>query len=316
MDKKKQTEFDFNVANATRRSKSIKTKKTTRQKSRELMDKFYTRPECVKHLVETVLRFFPRTKFFVEPSAGSGNFNHYLADIGKKVIAYDLAPESLDVIKADYFKTTVPKQKHITIGNPPFGYKGNLAVAFLNKALRESDAVGFIMPVTAKKYSLQNKILPDAHLIYQESLPADSFELPDKSIYSCPSVFQIWTLKKHGPDLRKQKPKTSHNDFKLYRHNATAQSAKYVDLDWDFAIYAQGRKDYTKIFLPKDKSVLCNKIKNTSDQFYFFIANNKEILKRLMSIDFDDLAHRDHITPGFCKNDIIEEYDALVESKN
>ena len=79
MDKKKQTEFDFNVANATRRSKSIKTKKTTRQKSRELTDKFYTRPECVKHLVETVLRFFPHTKFFVEPSAGSGNFNHYLA---------------------------------------------------------------------------------------------------------------------------------------------------------------------------------------------------------------------------------------------
>jgi len=290
-------------------------KPTRQKKTKSLIDKFYTNRQCVKHITEIVLKFFPDTEFFVEPSAGCGNISHYLQEIGKRVNAYDLVPESPEIKQADYLTASMPKEKHITIGNPPFGYKGDLAVAFLNKALKESVAVGFIMPITAKKYSLQNKVLANAVLLYQEDLPDDSFELPDKTIYSCPAVFQIWTLEKGDVNLRKPKPKTSHKDFALFRHNATKQSAKYVDLDWDFAVYAQGRKDYKKIFLPADKDVVKDKITNTNDQFYFFKATDKNILERLLGMNYDDLAHRGHITPGFCKNDIIEEYESLFNPK-
>ena len=314
--RKTQTEFDFNSGvKATTAADCDGGKLTRQKKTKSLIDKFYTNRDCAEHITEIMLKFFPKIDFFIEPSAGCGNISHYLAEIGKKVVAYDLVPESPEIIQADYLKTPMPAKKHATIGNPPFGYKGGLAVAFLNKALQESVAVGFIMPVTAKKYSLQNKVLANACLLYQEDLPDDSFELPDKTVYSCPAVFQIWSLKKHEPDIRKSKPRTSHKDFMLYRHNATPQSAKYVDLDWDFAVYAQGRKDYKKIFLPVEKPFVKEKIASTSDQFYFFKAQDKNILNRLLTINFDRLAYNGHITPGFCKNDIIEEYEALFDKK-
>ena len=333
MDKEKkiQPEFEFEPEVGTTGTKEVlepevdttgteevledKKAKTRQKKTKSLIDKFYTNERCVKHITEIMLDFFPDVELFIEPSAGCGNISHHLQDIGKKVIAYDLVPESPEIIQADYLKTIMPTEKHATIGNPPFGYKGDLAVAFLNKALQESEAVGFIMPITAKKYSLQNKVLSTAHLLYQEDLPSDSFELPDKTVYSCPAVFQIWSLERKEPDVRKPKPKTSHKDFLLYRHNATKQSARYVDLEWDFAVYAQGRKDYTKIFLPEEKDILKDKIMNTSDQFYFFKASDENILKRLLTINFNDLAYKGHITPGFCKNDIIEEYELLFDMK-
>ena len=314
--RKTQKEINFisGVKAATAEGK-VNGKITRQKKTKSLIDKFYTNRRCVEHITKIMLNFFPEIDFFIEPSAGCGNISHYLEEIGKRVVAYDLVPESPEIIQSDYLKTAMPLEKHATIGNPPFGYKGDLAVAFLNKALQESEAVGFIMPVTAKKYSLQNKVLSNACLLYQEDLPDDSFELPDKTVYSCPAVFQIWSLEKHEPDIRKPKPKTSHKDFVLYRHNATKQSARYVDMDWDFAVYAQGRKDYTKIFLPKDKEMVKDKVKTTSDQFYFFKASNKNILNRLLTINFDRLAYNGHITPGFCKNDIIEEYETLFDNK-
>ena len=312
-----QAEFEFEKTSETPVSEEVSdnTKKTRQKKTKSLIDKFYTNSKCVKHITEIMLGFFPDVDFFIEPSAGCGNISHYLQEIGKKVAAYDLVPESPEIIQADYLKTEMPTEKHATIGNPPFGYKGDLAVAFLNKALQESEAVGFIMPITAKKYSLQNKVLSTAHLIYQEDLPKDSFELPDKTVYSCPAVFQIWSLGQCDKNIRKQKPRTSHQDFIMYRHNATPQSARYIDKEWDFAVYAQGRKDYKKIFLPEDKDLLRDKINTTSDQFYFFKAMGDDILKRLLAIDFNDLAYRGHITPGFCKNDIVEEYEILFGKK-
>ena len=216
--------------------------------SNVLLDKFYTKISCVKHIVKIVQDMFPEYRAFVEPSAGSGNISEYLRKIGCDVIAYDIAPEHENIIKADYLLTKVLKDKHLTIGNPPFGYKGKLAIEFLNKALTESDVVAFIMPITALKYSVQKNILKDANLLYQEILPRDSFELPDKENYSCASVFQVWSSFYKGKNLRAQKPVLSHKDFVLYRHNATQQSARYIDCDWDFAVYAQGRKDYHKRF--------------------------------------------------------------------
>lgn len=276
------------------------------------LDKYYTKDECVKHIVEITLKFFPDTTSFLEPSAGSGNISHYLKSLNLNVIAYDIAPESPDIIQSNYLTQRIPVDNHITIGNPPFGYKGDLAIAFLNKALLESRAVAFIMAITANKYSVQKKILKGARLIYQETLPNNSFELPDKTEYSCPSLFQIWTRESTLPNLRLHKPSIKHNDFELYRHNATETSKKYLDYEWDFAVYAQGWKDYTQKFFPKDYEILKDKITNTSDQFYFFKAKDKNVLEKLLSINFDKLAHENHITPGFCKNDIIQEYEKLT----
>ena len=281
------------------------------------LDKYYTKLECVKKIVDITIKMFPEIKNYVEPSAGCGNVSNYLKNLGFNVVAYDILPENNNIIKADYLKTEIKIGNHITIGNPPFGYKGDLALKFLNKALFESYVVAFIMPITALKYSFQKQVNKEAKLIYQEILDKNSFELPNKEEYSCPSVFQIWSLPSlfnnnfDYIDLRIKKSIIKHKDFELYRHNATEISKKYIDYDWDFVIYAQGYKDYTKLFYKKDYNFLKEKINNTSDQFYFIKAKDNVVLDNLLKIDYDNLAHTNHITPGFCKNDIIKKYMEL-----
>lgn len=98
------------------------------------------------------------------------------------VIAYDILQEGKNIVRTNYLTTFIKPKNNITIGNPPFGYKGDLAIQFLNKALNESIAVAFIMPITAIKYSIQRQVNKYAKLIYQEILPIDSFELPTKHI--------------------------------------------------------------------------------------------------------------------------------------
>lgn len=275
------------------------------------LDKYYTKLECVKKIVDITIKMFPEIKNYVEPSAGCGNISNYIKNLGFNVIAYDVLPENNNIIKADYLKTEIEIGNHITIGNPPFGYKGDLALKFLNKALFESCVVAFIMPITALKYSFQKQVNKEAKLIYQEILDKNSFELPNKEEYSCPSVFQIWSLYDFKKDLRETQSITKHKDFELYRHNATEISKKYIDYDWDFVIYAQGYKDYTKLFYKKDYNFLKEKINNTSDQFYFIKAKDNVVLDNLLKIDYNNLAHTNHITPGFCKNDIIKKYMEL-----
>lgn len=292
-------------------------------KTKEL-DKYYTKTICAKHIAQVVFDMFKGIHCFIEPSAGAGNIGNYIIECGKNrggfiVKQYDIEPEGKNIIKADYLNLQlklegIEKRQIIIIGNPPFGYKGALAVKFLNKALTESRAVAFIMPITALKYSLQQHINRDACLIYNEVLPDNSFELPNGSDYKCKAVFQIWTLQDATVNLRKQKPLLKHNDFELYRHNATDGTRKYLDYDWDFAVYSQGRKDYEKIFDKRDYDFLKEKINATSDQFYFVKTKDNSVLSRLLKIDYKELAYKEHITPGFCKNDIFEKYAQLYEN--
>jgi len=282
-----------------------------------LADKYYCSEKTAKCVYEIAKKFFPKMEIAVEPSAGKNTITNAVikgSDGKIKVHAYDLIPESPNIIKANYLTAKINCKPDIHIGNPPFGKKGNLAVAFLNKALKESGSAVFVMPITAEKYSVQRHINPKAKLICSEPLPENAFELPNGTPYSVKSIIQVWTLKESKINLRESPPKTKHRDFELYRHNATPASAKYIDKEWDFAVYAQGHKDYGKIFTSIDKNFIKDRILNSSDQFYFFKACTKAALKRLKKIDFRKLAHKGTITPGFCKNDIIKEYSRLLSN--
>ena len=284
-------------------------------KNLETLDKYYTKKQCAQKIINIVHELFPNVRKFIEPSAGAGNISKILMQKGFNVIAYDIIPDDTSIIKANYLTLKIPTKNHITIGNPPFGYKGAKAVSFLNKALRESIAVAFIMPITATRFSLQNQVNKRAKLIYQISLPNNSFELPDKSDYSCNTVFQIWTLQNYNfKNIREKKPRIKHKDFLLYRHNATKQTKKYIDFDWDFAVYAQGYKDYKNIFTQKDKGFILKSLNNSNDQFYFIKAKNKHALRILKNINYHKLAYTNHIIPGFCKNDIIKAYEVYYEN--
>lgn len=283
----------------------------------ESLDKYYTKEsiakDCYEHLKLVIqsLGIQLDQVVFVEPSAGSGAF---LKQIKEQSIGFDIAPASSEIIKNDFLtqdlRAHLPTGKKIIfIGNPPFGKKSSLAIEFINKALSYSNVVGFIVPIQFRKWSAQSKIDADARLVFDMSLPENAFEIVGKD-YNLRCCFQVWaTDVDSGSDLRiKEKPSTSHKDFEIYQYNRTEQAEKFFDYEWDFAVPRQGFQDYTvKVFTKDD----CDK----KQQWIFFKAKNKTVLKRLLSLDFVKLSKKNIGTPGFGKADVVNEYVEKYEMK-
>lgn len=152
------------------------------------LDKFYTKPEVAAYFIsKSSLKSFTT---IIEPSAGSGSFANQI----NGCVAFDLAPESPNIIKQnwlDYNHSPVAGEKVLVIGNPPFGQQNNLALKFINHAAKFAHQIAFILPVSFKKESIQNRIDPQLHLIYQEDVPENSFTLNGQD-YNVRCVFQVW----------------------------------------------------------------------------------------------------------------------------
>lgn len=153
---------------------------------KDLLDKFYTKPEVVKQLIQEInLSVYDD---IVEPSAGNGSFSNQI----EKCIAMDLEPQGEKIIKQDFFSYIGQLDKKIlVIGNPPFGEQGNLAIKFFNHAATFANTIAFILPKSFKKFSIQNKLDLSFHLKKEIPLKDNSFLLMEKE-YSVPCVFQIW----------------------------------------------------------------------------------------------------------------------------
>ena len=165
---------------------------TTKSKgSKEVNDKFYTKPEISKKCIDMLdLSDFD---LIVEPSAGSGSFSKQIDNC----IAYDLVPEDNTIIQQDFFELDIVHfkgKKVLTIGNPPFGVQNNLAIRFFNKAAEYSDTIAFILPKSFMKESIQNKLNEYFHLDKYIELPYKSFSLNGED-YGVNCVFQIWKKK-------------------------------------------------------------------------------------------------------------------------
>jgi len=237
--------------------------------------------------------------------------------ISKKILAFDIEPKSEkeNIIKTDFltldWKKYLPHTKqnnYIVIGNPPFGKKGKLALDFINKSSEISETIGFILPLTFRRWSVQSKLNKDLQLIYDINLEPNSF-LVDNKIYTLNTCFQIWTKRKtEEKDLRiKERPITKHPDFEMYLHNNTQPTLKYFQKDkynWDFAVVRQGFYDYTQ------------KIENAAEliknrQYIFFKSKTELIKQKLLKLDFVKLTQKNTIIPGFGKHDIIMAYNDI-----
>ena len=142
-----------------------------------MLDKFYTKPEianlCYNYFISVIK--VNKEDIFLEPSAGSGNFINTLEQNNHKFIAYDIMPDNKKIIKQDFLLLNNCPNVTYTIGNPPFGKKSKLAIEFLIKCLSLSKAVGFILPIQFRKYSVQNNIPNQYQLIYAITIPENSF---------------------------------------------------------------------------------------------------------------------------------------------
>ena len=132
---------------------------------------------------------------FIEPSVGAGCFFDFLPE---SKIGLDIAPRTKDrrVKKAD-FLTWRPRGggKYAVVGNPPFGHRGAIALAFVKRALLFADVVAFILPMSfySNGKGSNMKRVEGAALAHNEKLPAQAFYQPDTGApMSVNTVFQVW----------------------------------------------------------------------------------------------------------------------------
>lgn len=274
------------------------------------LDKFYTKSEvaeqCVRTLNSNLVLDNPR---FLEPSAGGGAFLPFLS----KYEAYDIQPEHPQITKLDFLDFSSEYHNFVAIGNPPFGNRSKLAIEFFNKCAIYSDAIAFIVPVSFMKWSVQKELDKQFKLISLAYLEPNSF-LDNGKEFKIRTVFQIWVKRESiydsgQADIRLQKsPPISHPDLQIWQHNATLESRKYVEEDWEFATWRQGYKDYNSLFTREDYEELRDKVYNTNLQFFFIKPLTEEARKIVLSMDFNALAERNTTTPGFGKGDFVSYY--------
>lgn len=167
-----------------------KQKGTTKaQGQKHALDQFFTK----KEIVEQCISILPKEDYdlIIEPSAGSGNFSNAF----ENVLSYDIDPQGDNIIKADWFevdKKQFNDSKSLVIGNPPFGQQNKLAISFFNESAKFAKTIAFVLPLSFKKNSIQNKLDLNFSLVEELILPRKAFTLNGKD-YAVPCVFQVWS---------------------------------------------------------------------------------------------------------------------------
>ncbi len=286
------------------------------------LDQFYTKKEiadtCWKHFNEVLPRLqraptdVKNNLFFIEPSAGTGAFYNLLPP--QRRLGTDIEPKCDGVIAQDFFKLSGgyghlsllnEPSETVIIGNPPFGKRGKLAIAFFNHAAYLADTVAFIVPVNFRKWTVHKQLNSSMQFISKLALPREAFLLGNGKPYAVNTEFQIWTRWEAPgyPDMRLYQPlPISHPDFQMWQYNNTPAALKVFRNNFDFAVPCQGWQDYSRKETEENR---CERNK----QWILLKAKNPNVLARLLRIDYERLA-RECATavPGFRKGDLVQAY--------
>ncbi|WP_419917916.1 hypothetical protein [Candidatus Poriferisocius sp.] len=163
------------------------------------LDQIFTRPElaarCYADLTTRMRAdHAPVDDYqFVEPGAGAGAFYDLLPP--DRRTGLDILPRRDDFERGD-FLTWHPATmgRHAVIGNPPFGYRAWLALAFVNHAATFADYAGLILPMAFQsegKGSPKHRVT-GMRLIHSEPLPPDSFVHADGRDVKINALWQVW----------------------------------------------------------------------------------------------------------------------------
>ena len=178
-------------------------------------EKYYTSDGVVKKLLVSYNKIVHKndTDLWIEPSAGNGSFTMYLGD--RNLIAYDIAPESDNIIKQDFLDLNLDIWSiplHF-IGNPPFGRQSSMAIQFIKRitSCEKTKSLAFILPKSFKKDSMKRYFPLNFHLEHEEDVEKDGFVMEGTKI-DVPCVFQIWVKK----EQEREKPvKLEPNGYKF-----------------------------------------------------------------------------------------------------
>jgi len=164
------------------------------------LDQFYTKSNIAEYCMDSLNKYLSSENIalsnykFIEPSAGAGHFYNLLPENSR--IGIDIMPMNNEVEKKDFLTWDIKPngKRYITIGNPPFGYRAWLALAFINHAAKFSDYVAMILPMSFQsdgKGSPKHRVI-GLELIHSEILPINSFIGPTGKELKINALWQIW----------------------------------------------------------------------------------------------------------------------------
>jgi predicted RNA methylase len=268
------------------------------------LEQYFTCRRLAAKCIAAVENHFPLASFtmVLEPSAGDGAFYSLLPQANR--VGIDLQPLADGIQKADFLRWEPPlfQDNILTIGNPPFGQRGSLAVEFVNRACQFSRVVAFILPRTFRKDTFYNRVDPMFHLV--EQFDCDDFRTPVGEKVAVKSVFQIWERKNRiraaiTRDL-------SHEDFELkHAHLSRVSDEELGNLraDFDFAIAQVGAN-----FTPKDVFEV------TKGSYWYVKALKPGVREVFEKLDFDFLDGLNLSFKSLSKKDIIQAYHAAKQA--
>lgn len=162
-------------------------------------EQFYTPKTIANQIVEQALDFVQNKDLFIEPAGGNGSFIDAALESGfKKVISFDIEPHHHLIQKGNFLEQDLQVQNAITISNPPFGRNNSLSIPFFNHSAKFSDLIVFIVPRSWRKWSVQNRLNLNFHLVKDFDLQVnyndlDNNPLSNKSILK--TCVQFWQRK-------------------------------------------------------------------------------------------------------------------------
>lgn len=164
------------------------------------LDRFFTRPAVAYNCYTSLLEIMgadhadaARYKF-VEPAAGEGVFYDLLPK--DRRIGIEIVPGRIEFEQSDFLSWQPPINGHryAVVGNPPFGYRAWLALAFVNRAAAFADYIGFILPMAFQsdgKGSPKFRV-SGAELVESLSLPKDAFVSATGQPAGVNALWQVW----------------------------------------------------------------------------------------------------------------------------
>jgi hypothetical protein len=254
--------------------------------SREL-DQFYTDPKYASHFLDIINTTVDLSQYslLLEPSAGTGSFFNIM-DPNKRV-GLDLDPKADEIIKTDFFDWIAPHRNIATIGNPPFGKNAGLAVKFFNHAATFSKVIAFVIPRTFRKASVINRLNENFHLVYDETVPDNSFIFKGNQ-YDVWCCAQIWIRK---DEKRKEIPTLKFDAVSNWFEKVSPAES-------DFSVQRVGGKAGT---------IRTEDFKQFSSQSHFYFkAHDPRVIDVFRSIDFDTVKFNTAGNPSVSPSELIE----------
>ncbi len=164
------------------------------------LDRFFTCPSVARKCYEALLQTMaedhanPNRYKFVDPSAGEGAFYDLLPS--DRRFGIEIVPGRPDFECEDFleWQPRMNGYRYAVIGNPPFGYRAWLALAFVNHAATFADYIGMILPMGFQsngKGSPKFRV-EGAQLVSTMPLPADAFMSPEGKSVQVNALWQVW----------------------------------------------------------------------------------------------------------------------------